>query len=306
MTTATADPDRDTLTMLRRRLLHLRRYPTLTVMLVGMPVLSLVLFVYVFGGTLGNGLGPTTAGRHDYVQFLAPAILVIAVASVANGTAGAVATDITGVIARFRTMAIARSSVLAGHVLGSLVQSAIGVIVALVVAFAIGYRPDATTGEWLGALAVLALVAIALSWLTVAFGLAARTVESATNLPMLLVLLPFLGSGFVPTASMPTALRVFAERQPFTPMIDAMRGLLSGAPQAGDISLAVAWSIVLAAIGWTCPFGSTVVNAHRRVERRTVESLHLYVAREERHHGGVVRGAGSRRWSGNRRVTPLA
>jgi ABC-2 type transport system permease protein len=252
MTATTADPVHDVLTMLRRRLLHLRRYPTLTVMLVGMPVLFLVLFVYVFGGTLGNGLGPATTGRHDYVQFLAPAILVVAIASVANGTAGAVAMDMTGgVIARFRTMAIARSAVLAGHVLGSLVQSAVAVIVATIVALAIGYRPDATAGEWLGALAVLALIAIALSWLTVAFGLAAKTVESATNLPMLLVLLPFLGSGFVPTESMPVGLRWFAEQQPFTPMIDAVRGLLSGAPQGGDISLAVAWSVALAAVGWT-------------------------------------------------------
>src|SRR5262245_34299333 len=106
MTATTLDPFQDAATMLRRRLLHLRRYPSLTVMLVGTPVLFLLLFVYVFGGTLGNGLGPSTTGRHDYLQFLAPAMLVVAVASVAIGTAGAVAMDMTGgIIARFRTMA---------------------------------------------------------------------------------------------------------------------------------------------------------------------------------------------------------
>ena len=251
MTTITLTPNQDSITMMRRRLLHLRRYPTLTVMLVGMPVLFLALFVFVFGGTLGDGLGAHTVGRRDYLQFLAPAILVMAVASVATGTAGAVAMDKTGgIMARFRTMAIAPSSILTGHVLGALVQSALAVAVTAAAAMAIGYRPEATPGEWAAALGVLVLAAFAFTWLTVAFGLASKSVETATNLPMLLVLLPFLGSGFVPTESMPAGLRWFAEHQPFTSLIDSVRGLLAGNADGGDITLAVVWSVALAFIGW--------------------------------------------------------
>lgn len=249
MTTA-PHPVSDSLTMLRRRLLHMRRYPSLTVMLVGTPVLFLLLFVYVFGGTLGAGLGAGTSGRGDYLQFLTPSILVMAVASVAVGTAGVVAMDMTGgIIARFRTMAIAPSAVLTGHVIGALVQSAIAVVVAAATALGIGYRPDATFGDWLGVAGLLMLAALSLTWLTVAFGLAAKTVESATNLPMMLVLLPFLGSGFVPTRSMPSGLRWFAANQPFTALIGATRGLLDGRPAAGDTGRAVAWSVGLAAVG---------------------------------------------------------
>lgn len=251
MTTSALDPTQDSITMLRRRLLHLRRYPTFTIMLIGMPVLFLALFVYVFGGTLGNGLGAHTAGRRDYLQFLAPAILVMAVASVATGTAGAVAMDKTGgMMARFRTMAIAPSSILTGHVLGALVQSALAVGAATTVAVAMGYRPDATPLGWAAAFGVLALAAFAFTWLTVAFGLASKSVETATNLPMLLVLLPFLGSGFVPTESMPAGLRWFAEHQPFTSLIDSVRGLLAGNADGRDITLAVVWSVAPAVIGW--------------------------------------------------------
>ena len=243
---------RDSRTMLGRRLIHLRRYPTLTIMLVGTPVLFLVLFVYVFGGTLGRGLGPATNGRHDYLQFLAPAILVMAIASVAVGTAGAMAMDMTGgMMARFRTMAIAPSSLLTGHVLGALVQSGLAVGVTGGLAIAIGYRPHASPVEAVVALSLLGLAAFALTWLTVAFGLAAKSVETATNLPMLLLLLPFLGSGFVPTRSMPVGLRWFAERQPFTPLINAVRTLLSGRTDLGTIGWAIAWSAVATAIGWT-------------------------------------------------------
>jgi ABC-2 type transport system permease protein len=251
MTLIAVDPVRDSATMLRRRLLHLRRYPSLTAMLVGTPVLFLLLFVYVFGDTLGRGLGPTTTGRHDYLQFLAPAILVMAVASIAVGTAGAIAMDMTGgIMARFRTMAIAPSSVLTGHVLGSLLQSALAVGVAGAVAIGIGFRPHATVGGWLSVLVILALAAFALTWLAVAFGLASKSVETATNLPMLLVLLPFLGSGFVPTESMPGGLRWFADHQPFTSLIDAVRGLLTGHVHGSDIAWSMAWFGGLAVIGW--------------------------------------------------------
>jgi ABC-2 type transport system permease protein len=248
--TATLHPGQDSMTMFRRRLLHLRRYPSLTIMLVGQPVLFLLLFVGVLGGTLGDGLGGT-GGRAGYLHFLVPGILVMAVSSVAVGTAVAVAMDVQGgIVARFRTMAIAPSSVLTGHVLGALAQSALAVGVSMAVAAAMGYRPDAGLLDGLGAVLLLALLALALTWLTVTFGLVAKSVESASNLPMVLMLLPFLGSGFAPTGSMPTALRWFADNQPFTPVIDALRGLLDGNAAGGDLGLAVGWCVVLVALGW--------------------------------------------------------
>jgi ABC-2 type transport system permease protein len=205
----------------------------------------------VFGGALGNGVGPERLGRAGYLEYVTPAILVMAVASIAVGTAGAVAMDMTGgIVARFRTMAVAPSAFLTGHVLGALVQSVIAVVVAAGVAIGIGYRPDATLGGAVAVLGLLMLISFSLTWLTVAFGLAAKSVESATNLPMILVLLPFLGSGFVPTDSMPAGLRWFAEYQPFTAFIESTRSLLAGSADVGDIGRAAGWCVVLAALGW--------------------------------------------------------
>lgn len=250
-TTTEVRPVQDSMTMLRRRLLHLRRYPSLTGMLVGQPVLFLLLFVWVFGGTLGDGLGTAAGGRAEYLHFLVPGILVMAVASIAMGTAVSVAMDNKGgIIARFRTMAIAPSAVLTGHVLGALVQSALAVLVSIGVAVAMGYRTAAGAVDAVAAIGLVALLALALTWLTVAFGLAAKSVESASNAPMILVLLPFVGSGFVPTDSMPAGLRFFADHQPFTAIIDALRGTLDGATAGGDLALAVGWCAGLIALGW--------------------------------------------------------
>jgi ABC-2 type transport system permease protein len=243
-------PLRDATTLLRRRLLHLRRYPSLTIILIGQPVLFLVLFVYVFGGTLGDGLGVGGGGRTEYLRFLTPAILTLAVASVAVGNAVAVAMDASGgLLTRFRTMAIAPSSVVAGHVLGSMVQSALAVGVAALAAVSLGYRPDAGLLDVIAVVGLLGLLSLALTWLTVAYGLAAKSVETASNLPMLLVLFPFLGSGFVPTASMPSGLRWFAQHQPFTAVIDAVRGLLDGRADTHDVALSLVWFGALTALG---------------------------------------------------------
>jgi ABC-2 type transport system permease protein len=241
----------DSATMVRRQVKHMRRYPSLTLQLVGTPVVFLLLFVYVFGGTLGNGLGSGSGGRGAYVDYVTPGILLMAVAAVSLGTAISVAMDMTeGIVARFRTMAIARVSVLTGHVIGALLQTFLAVAVVVAVALAIGFRPDATVVEWLAAAAVLGLLAFALTWLTVAMGLAAKTVESASNLPQPLVFLPFLGSGFVPTDSMPVGLRWFAEYQPFTPIIETVRGLLLGTGIGGSAVAAVAWSAGIALVGY--------------------------------------------------------
>ena len=242
----------DSLTMLRRQLKHLLRYPSLTLLLVGMPVVFLLLFVYVFGGQLGAGLGraggAAHGGRGAYLDFVVPGILLMTVAAAANGTAILVATDMTGgIVARFRTMSIARAAVLSGHVLGSVIQALLGVVVVTAIALALGFRGSGHPLDWLAALAILALFANALAWLATALGLAAGSVETASNTPMFLTLLPFLSSGFVTVASMPEGLRQFARYQPFTPVTDALRGLLlGGAPVQSNVVLAVAWSVGIA------------------------------------------------------------
>jgi ABC-2 type transport system permease protein len=244
----------DSATMLRRQLRHLLRYPTLTLLVAAMPIVFLLIFVYVFGGTLGTGLGHgALTGRTAYIAYVTPGILILTVASAAQGTAISVATDMTtGIIARLRTMAIARASVLTGHVLGSLIQALLSVALLLGVAAAIGFRPAAGPLAWLGALGLITATAFAFIWLSVALGLAAKTVESASNTPMFLLLLPFLGSGFVPAASLPAGLRWFAEYQPFTPITEALRGLLTGGPVAGHAAAAGAWcaGIALASYLW--------------------------------------------------------
>ncbi|MGK5518968.1 ABC transporter permease [Micromonospora sp. URMC 107] len=242
---------RDSGTMLRRSLRRWVRYPSMTVLLVGMPVMLLLLFVYVFGATLGAGLGGGAGDRGDYVNYVTPGILLITAGLAATGTAVSVAMDMTeGIIARFRTMAIARASVLTGHVLGSMVQTVLSLAVVTGVALSIGFRPTTEAPAWLAAVGVLVMTAFAFTWLSVALGLVSKSVETASNLPMPLTYLPFIGSGFVPTDSMPDGLRQFAEHQPFTPIIETLRGLLTGGPVGTNAALAVAWCAAIALVGY--------------------------------------------------------
>ena len=232
----------DSTTMLRRNLLHMKRYPSLTLMLIALPIIIMLLFVYVFGGTLGDGLGGLEGGRTEYANYVVPGILLLTVATVAQGTAISVAMDMTeGIIARFRTMAIFRPSVLTGHVLGSLIKTMITLAAVLGAALFVGFRPTANPVEWVAAIGVLAMVAVALTWLCVALGLISKSVETASNTPMPLMLLPFLGSGFVPTDSMPAPVRWFADHQPFTPIMETLRGLLLGTAIGNNAIQAVAW-----------------------------------------------------------------
>jgi len=241
----------DSATMLRRQLRHMLRYPSMTLMLAGMPIVFLLLFVYVFGGTLGAGLHRLSGGRSEYVNYVTPGILLVTVTSAAQGTAISVAMDMTeGIIARLRTMAIARVSVLTGHVLGSMIQTMLGMAVVAGVALLIGFRPTAGLTQWIEAFGVLAMITLALTWLSVALGMVTKSVETASNLPMPLMLLPFLGSGFVPTDSMPAGLRWFAEHQPFTPFIETLRGLLVGGPIGNSGQLAVAWCAGIGLVGY--------------------------------------------------------
>jgi ABC-2 type transport system permease protein len=243
----------DAVTMLGRNLLHMVRYPGLSVFTIGGPVVLLLLFVFVLGGTLGAGLPGVdpAGGRQAYLAYVMPGVLAMTVAGSAGGTATTVAMDMTeGITARFRTMAISRAAVLAGHVLGNTVQTLIAVVLVLAVGVSIGFRPTAGPLGWVLAVGLLAFLAFAISWLGVAMGMQARSVETASNLPLLLTLLPFLGSGFVPTGSMPAGLRWFAEHQPFTPFIEAVRGLLLGTPSGWNPALAVGWCGVITVAGY--------------------------------------------------------
>ncbi|MER7444913.1 ABC transporter permease [Micromonospora avicenniae] len=248
-------PLRDSATMLRRNLKRMLRYPSMTLMLVGMPVVFLLLFVYVLGGTLGAGLGAAVpggaaGGRAAYANYVAPAIILMTVAATVQGTAISIAMDMTeGIITRFRTMHIARVSVLTGHVLGSMIQTMISLAIVIGVALLVGFRPTAGPGAWLATAGFLVAVAFALVWLSVALGQVSKSVETASNLPAPLLLLPFLGSGFVPTDSMPAGLRWFAEYQPFTPIIETLRALLMDEPIGNNAWIALTWCAVIALAG---------------------------------------------------------
>lgn len=244
-------PLRDSVTMLRRDLLHDLRFPLMTISSVGMPVFFLLLFVGVFGNTLGAGLGAVTRAGGHYIDYLTPGIILMTVCAGAEVTAVNVSTDMTeGIIARFRTMAITRTSVLTGQVLGSLIRTLISGVLVVAVAVALGFRPTATPADWLAAAGVFAMITLGLTWLAVAFGLLAKTPAGANSLSLILVVLPFVSSAFVPTASMPPGVRQFAEYQPFTPIIETLRGLLTGTPNGHDAVTAVAWCVCLAVLGY--------------------------------------------------------
>lgn len=207
---------RDSSTMLRRNLLHARRYPSLTLNLLLTPVMLLLLFVYVFGDAMSAGIGGG-GDRSDYVSYLVPGLLLMTIGSTTIGTAVSVSNDMTeGIIARFRTMAIHRGSVLVGHVIGSVVQSIMSVVLVGAVGVAIGFRStDATALEWLP-----------------------------------LIFLPLISSAFVPIDSMPGWFQPIAEYQPFTPAIETLRGLLLGTGIGHNGWLALGWCLALTALGY--------------------------------------------------------
>ena len=243
----------DAITMLQRNLLHAIRYPGLSMFTILGPVVILLLFVFVFGGTLGAGLPGVdpAGGREAYLAYVMPGILAITLAGSAGGAAITASMDMhEGITARFRTMSISRSAVLAGHVLGNTIVAMIAVVLVLAVGLLVGFRPSAGPLEWLATLGILVLIAYAISWLGVAMGIQAKSVETASNLPLLITVLPMLGSGFVPTDSMPLVLRVFADYQPFTPFIETIRGLLTGTPIGLNLWFALGWIVVISVIGF--------------------------------------------------------
>ncbi|MFE7463045.1 ABC transporter permease [Streptomyces sp. NPDC057499] len=242
---------RDSRTMLRRNLKKALRYPSLTFTVVIMPVMMLLLFNYAFGNVLGDGISQLPTGSGAYIDYVAPGIILMAATSGALTSAISVCVDKTeGIVNRFRTMPISQSSFLTGHVMGSVIQTMIGIALVIGVALLLGFRPDATPVEWLAALGLLALLTFALTWLSAAIGLVAKTVESASNIPMPITFLPFLGSAIVPTDSMPAGLRWFAEYQPFTPVIETLRGLWLGTGIGSSAAISLAWCLALSLIGY--------------------------------------------------------
>ncbi|MFF8773390.1 ABC transporter permease [Kitasatospora sp. NPDC015120] len=236
----------ESLTMLRRNLKHAQRYPAMTFSVVLMPVMILLLFNYAYGDALGTGIG-----GGDYIDYVTPGIVLMAATAGSLVTAVGVCVDMTeGIVNRFRTLPVSRSAFLAGHVLGSVVQTMLGLLIVVLAACAMGFRPDAGPWEWLAAAGLLLFVTLALTWVSAGIGLVARTPESAGNLPMPLQFLPFVGSAIVPPESMPTALRRFAEYQPFTPLIETLRGLLTGTAIGSSAVVSLAWCTGLTVVGF--------------------------------------------------------
>lgn len=240
----------DAATMLRRDLRHTLRNPGAMIMTIALPVVVLLLFTEVLGGALNAGLGPALHGG-DYLRYVLAGILLMTVGYGSSTTTLAVNRDMTaGVIDRFRTMAISRTAVLTGHVLGSLARTLAGAALVVVVALLLGFRAGGDPLRWLAAAGLVALLALALIWLAVAVGLAARTAEGTAPFALVVQVLPFLSSAFVTPGSMGGAVGWFARYEPFTPIIDALRALLVGTPVGDRGGLAVAWCLGLALAGY--------------------------------------------------------
>ena len=243
---------RDSPTMLRRNLLHARRYPSLTLNLLLTPIMLLLLFVYIFGDVMSAGIAGGGADRSQYIAYIVPGILMMAIGSTVIGAAVSVSTDMAeGLIARFRTMAIHRGSVIIGHVVGSVLQSMMSVVLVGAVAVAIGFRStEAGVLEWLAAFGLLALFSLALTWIAVGMGLISPNAEAASNNALPLVLLPLISSAFIPADAMPGWFQPIAEYQPFTPAIETLRGLLLGTAIGDNGWIAVAWCLALSVLGY--------------------------------------------------------
>jgi ABC-2 type transport system permease protein len=239
---------RDSATMTRRSLRHVLRYPITLVVAVAVPVLLLLLFVGVFGA-LKAGL--SAASHISYIDYVMPGIIVMTAAYGSSVTAQSVNRDSTeGIIARFRAMAISPASVLTGHVVSALVRTLVSVALVIAVAIGLGFRPDADAGRWLAAVGITALLALALTWLAVPFGLVSKTPEGLSGFILVVQLLPFISSAFVPPGQMSGSVRWFAAHQPFTPVIDTLRGLLTGTPIGDSALAAVVWCAGLALAGY--------------------------------------------------------
>jgi ABC-2 type transport system permease protein len=233
----------DSAIMLRRNFRQTVRNPTAVFNAVLLPIVIMLMFVYVIGGAFNVGI--------DYVDYATPGMIVLAITYGLSATATAVNSDMTkGIINRFRVMDISRGAVLNAQVIATVLRTLIAIAAIIGVAFGLGFRPSASLLDWLGAVGFVVVVCFATTWLTVALGLAAKTPESAGMATVPLILLPFLSSAIVPADKMHAGFRQFAEYQPFTPIIETLRGLLTGHPSAGHAIAALAWCAGIALVGY--------------------------------------------------------
>lgn len=229
--------------MLRRNFKHIARNPTSVFNAVLMPVVIMFMFVYMLGDAFDVGV--------DYIDYATPGLMLLAVCYGLSATAISVNSDMTkGIINRFKVMDISRGAVLAGHVVASLLTNLIAIGALVGVAFLLGFRPSASFLDWLGVAGIVVLLGFAAGWLTVALGLTAKSPETAGLAAVPLVMLPFFSSAIVPAEKMGPGVRQFAEYQPFTPIIETLRGLLNGAPSAGTATVALAWCVGIAVVGY--------------------------------------------------------
>lgn len=233
----------DSWAMLRRNLTHLTRSPDTMITALALPVMLMLLFVYVFGGAIDTGSA--------YIDYVVPGIILLCAAFGSATTAVSASADMTdGIIDRFRSLPIARSAVLNGHVLASVTRNLVTSALVVAVALLMGFRPTANPVRWLGVVGVLALFVFALSYLATALGLLAKNPEAANGFTFVILFLPYVSSAFVPAETMPTWLRWFAENQPVTPIIETVRGLLMQTPVGNSAWLAVGWCVAIAAVGY--------------------------------------------------------
>lgn len=227
----------DTNVLLVRSLRHIWRSPDTIITVTITPIALMLLFVYVFGGAIRTG-------TENYVNYLLPGILLIAIASGIAYTAVRLFTDLQGgIFERFHSMPIAQSSILWAHVVTSLVSNGISLVIIMAVALLMGFRTSASLLAWLGVVGILALFTLALTWLAVLAGLAAKSVDGAVGFSYPLIFLLFISSAFVPTNTMPGPVRAFAENQPVTAIVDTIQDLFAGQPVGGSIWIALAWCV---------------------------------------------------------------
>jgi len=239
----TSAPLADSRIMLRRNFKHIVRNPVTIFNGAVMPVVIMLIFVYVLGNAFSVG--------ERYIEYATPGLILLAITYGLAGTAVSVNSDMTkGIINRFKVMNVSRGAVLNGHVAATMLGSSVAIAAIIGTAFALGFRSPATAADWLGALGITAATAFAAAWLTVALGMAAKTPESAGMAVVPLILLPFLSSAIVPADKMGPGVRQFAQYQPFTPIIESVRGLLAGTPSGGYAAAALAWCAGIALAGY--------------------------------------------------------
>jgi len=233
----------DAVIMLRRNFKHTLRNPVTVFNAVLLPIVIMLMFVYMLGNAFNVGV--------KYIDYATPGMILLAVAYGLGATATEVNSDMTtGIINRFRVMDISRGAILTGHVVVTMLRSLLSIAAIIGVGFGLGFRPAASFGDWLAVIGIVVAACFATSWLTVAMGLAAKTPQSAGMATVPLIMLPFFSSAIVPAAKMGQGIRQFAEYQPFTPLIESLRGLLAGAPSGGYVAAALAWCAAIAIVGY--------------------------------------------------------